>query len=72
MSAAWAWLTLVVGVVIYVAIFDLLAHFGGRPTMTAQFHTWMVDPVIGPFIVGGYVAVAVGLMYHFVMHHARG
>lgn len=64
MTAAWAWLVLVVGIVVYVAVFDVLAITGHRPTMSAQFHAWLYSGVTGPFILGAFAGVFVGLLYH--------
>ena len=67
MSAAWAWLVLVVVIAAYVTVFDVLAVMGHRPTMSAQFHAWLYAPAVGPFILGAFAGVVVGLIYHLFM-----
>lgn len=66
-SAAWAWLYLVLGVTVYVAVFDVTAHRRGVLTMTAQFRDWLFDPVTGPFIWAGTVAVVAGFLWHMLV-----
>ena len=64
MSAAWAWLVLVLGIAVFVTVFDVLAIVHHRATMSAQFHAWLYDPAVGPFILGAFAGVFVGLLYH--------
>ncbi len=70
-SAAWAWLVLAVFVIVYVVVFDLHAHFSGTATMSGQFRAWLFNPVIGPFIAGGWAGVFVGLTYHWFEYRGR-
>src|SRR5258707_2266370 len=65
--ASWAWLALTAAVVLFVAGFDLWAHYTGHKLMTTQFRLWLGDPVIGPFIFGAWVAVFAGLTYHWFL-----
>lgn len=67
MSAAWAWLILTVGVALYVAGFDLWAHYSHGVMMTTQFRAWLFDPVTGPFIMAGWCRLFIGLTYHWVL-----
>lgn len=65
--AAWAWLGIAVLIVGYVTSFDLWAYFTHHRTMTGQMRNWLHDPVIGPFAFGILIAIAAGLMYHFLV-----
>ena len=71
--AAWAWLILIVAIVIFVVIFDVWASITHHKLMTTQFRLWLGDPVIGPFIFAAWVAVFAGLTYHWFLkgtgHH---
>lgn len=66
LTAAWAWLWLVIGVAVYVAVFDLTARHRGVLLMTVQFRDWLSDPVIGPFLWGGWVGLFAGLTWHWL------
>jgi amino acid transporter len=68
-SPAWAWLILVIFVVVYVVVFDLHAFLVHGETMTGQMRDWIYDQVTGPFIVGGWIAVFAGLMWHFLVRN---
>lgn len=65
-TAAWAWLWLAVGVTVYVTVFDLTASRRGVLMLTVQFRDWLFDPVIGPFLWGGWVALFAGLTWHWL------
>lgn len=65
--AAWAWLVIILAVVLYVVAFDLWAHFSGHRMMTTQFRLWLFDPVTGPFIFAAWIAVFSGLTYHWFL-----
>jgi len=65
--ASWAWLILTTLLVVYVAGFDVWAHYTGHKLMTTQFRLWLGDPVTGPFIFGGWIAVFSGLTYHWFL-----
>lgn len=71
MSAAWAWLVLLVLVTGFVAVFDVWAHLHGHLTMTGQFRLWLGDEVIGPFIFGAWVGVFGGLTWHWLVRGRR-
>lgn len=66
--AGWAWVALAVLIAAFVVGFDLWAQATGHPTMSAQFHTWMQDQLIGPIVVGAWTAASVGLVYHFLIN----
>lgn len=66
-AAAYGWLVLAVLVFLYVLGFDLWAHYTDRLTLTAQFQRWLHEPVWGPVMAGIYVAIPVGLAYHFLV-----
>lgn len=66
-SAVFAWAGLVVLVFVYVLSYDLWAHYTGHLTMTAQFQRWLHEPVWGPIMAGIYVAIPVGLAWHFLV-----
>lgn len=72
MSAAWAWLVLAAGVVLYVAAFDLTAHRRGVLLMTVQFRDWLFDPVVGPFLWGGWIGLFAGLTWHWFVKRRTG
>lgn len=68
MSAAAAWLILILGITAYVAGYDLWAVLiGHSPTMTGQFRAWLFDPVTGPFIVAFWVGAWAGLTAHWFL-----
>jgi len=64
-NPGWAWLILAVIIVAFVAVFDAHAAAAHTETMTGRMRDWIADPVAGPFIVGGWVALFAGLMWHF-------
>lgn len=66
-SAAWSWLILALLVLAYVVAYDLWAWRSGNLTLSRQMTRWIFDPVVGPFIVAAWVAVFVGLMWHFLV-----
>ena len=66
-SAVLAWIGIVVLIFCYVLAYDLWAHFTGHLTMTAQFRNWLHDPIMGPIMFALWVAVPVGLTYHFIV-----
>src|SRR5258708_3264317 len=68
--ASWAWLILTAAVVLFVAGFDLWAHYTGHKLMTTQFRLWLGVPVTGPFIFAVWVAVFAGLTYHWFLKGA--
>lgn len=70
-SPAIAWLILFIFVVLYVVVFDTHAYFTGGRTMTGQFQDWLVNEIIGPFLFGGWVALFVGLTYHFFLRRVK-
>lgn len=65
--AAWAWLIIMLAIVIYVVIFDVWASRTGHKLMTTQFRLWLFDPVTGPFIAGGWSGIFIGLTYHWFL-----
>lgn len=65
--AAWAWLILTGIIVLFVAGFDVWAHYTGHKQMTDQFRQWLGDHVIGPFIFGGWVGIFAGLSWHWLV-----
>lgn len=71
MSAAWAWLVLLVLVAGFVAAFDVWAKLHGHLTMSGQFRLWLGDEVIGPFIFGAWVGVFAGLSWHWLVKGRR-
>ena len=64
-SPAWAWLVLAVAVTLFVVVFDVHATLTHSQTMSGQFRAWLFNPVIGPFIAGGWVGVFTGLTFHW-------
>jgi hypothetical protein len=70
-SPAWAWLALVLIVVLYVAVFDLHAYFAKTPTMSGQFRAWLFDTNIGPFAAAIWVGVFAGLTWHWLQYRGR-
>ena len=63
--AAWAWIGLGALIAAYVLGFDLAFP---DHTMSAQFHQWMQNQVTGPIVVGLWVGVSVGFIYHFLIN----
>jgi hypothetical protein len=70
-SAAWAWLILTIGVVIYVVVFDVHAYFKHGETMSGQFHDWVFNPTIGPIIFGVWVGLFVALTFHWFQYRGK-
>jgi hypothetical protein len=66
-SPGWAWLILTIIVVVFVVVFDVHAAFTHSETMTGRFRDWLFNPVTGPFIFGGWVAIFAGLTYHWFL-----
>ena len=66
-SAAWAWLWLVLGITVYVVLFDVTAHRRGVLMMTIQFRDWLFDPYVGPVLWGGWVGLFAGLTWHWLV-----
>lgn len=64
-NPGWAWLILAIIVIVFVAVFDIHATVAGTETMSGRMRDWIFDAVTGPFIVAGWVAIFVGLMWHF-------
>lgn len=71
MKASYAWLILLIFVTVFVAAFDISTLYTHKLTMTGQMRLWLHDAIIGPFIVGGWTAIFVGLMYHFFVKGAK-
>lgn len=67
-SAVAAWIVLLVGIFLFVLIYDLWAHFSGHLTMTSEFRNWLKGPVSGPVTFALWVAIPAGLSYHFFVH----
>jgi len=70
-SAPWAWLILVVFIVAYVAVFDIHAALTHGLTMSGQFRDWLFNPVIGPFLFGGWLGIFVGLTFHWFEYKGK-
>lgn len=66
-SATLAWIGITLLIFLYVLAYDLWAHYSGHLTMTAQFRNWLQGPVTGPVIFALWIAVPVGLTYHFIV-----
>lgn len=66
-SAVLAWIGIAVGIFLYVLAFDLWASATNHLTMTAQFRRWLTEPVMGPVIFALWIAVPVGLTFHFLI-----
>lgn len=64
-SAIIAWVGLAVVIAVYAVAYYLWADATGHITMSAQFHTWLFDQVIGPLIVALWFGVPIGLFWHF-------
>ena len=67
-SALLAWIGIALLIFLYVLGYDLWAHFTNHLTMTAQFRKWLTESVAGPIIFALWIAVPVGLTYHFLVH----
>jgi hypothetical protein len=63
--AAWAWVILAAFITMYVAAFDLWAHFTNHQSMSGRFHVWLHGMVTGPLIFGLWGGVFIALTYHF-------
>lgn len=66
-SAVLAWVVCLIGLFLYVLSYDLWAHYTNHRTMTNQFREWLGDPIMGPVIAGLWVALFVGLTFHFLV-----
>jgi hypothetical protein len=67
LSATIAWIFLLLAIFVFVLGYDLWAHFTDHRTMTAQFRDWLQGPITGPVIFALWVAIPVGLTYHFLV-----
>ena len=67
-SAVLAWVGIALLIFAYVLAYDLWAHFTGHLTMTSQFRNWLIEPIAGPVMAALWVAVFVGLSFHFLVH----
>lgn len=67
-SQTTAWVVLGIFVPLYVAGYDVWAHYTQHVTMTGQMREWLTSTVAGPFFAGAWAAIFVGLMYHFFQH----
>lgn len=65
--AALAWAGIAALIFGYVLAYDLWAHFTKHLTMTHQFRDWLHDPIMGPVMFALWIAVPVGLTYHFIV-----
>jgi hypothetical protein len=70
-NAAWAWLALAIDIAVFVAGFDIWAHYSGHISMTRQMQKWLLDMVIGPFAFALWLAVIGGLLYHLFLRAQR-
>ena len=66
-SATLAWIGIALFLFLYVLAYDLWAHYTGHLTMTDQFRHWLQGPITGPVIFALWIAVPVGLTYHFII-----
>jgi hypothetical protein len=66
-TAALAWAGILVLIFLYVLGFDLWAHYTNHLTMTAQFRRWLHEPIAGPIIFALWIAIPIGLTYHFLV-----
>jgi hypothetical protein len=64
-------LVLVTFIFLYVLGYDLWAHFTNHYTMTAEFRRWLRGAVSGPITFALWVAIPVGLTYHFLVSKGR-
>lgn len=68
-SALIAWIGIVLLIFFYVLGYDLWAHYTQHLTMTEQFRRWLKESVAGPIIFALWIAVPIGLTYHFLIHN---
>ncbi len=66
-SAIFAWVGIAVANICYVVAYDLWAAHSNHRTMTNQFREWLTHPVMGPIIAALWVAIFVGLTFHFII-----
>jgi hypothetical protein len=67
--AAWAWVALASGILVFVGAFDTWAHFANRWSMSAQFSSWLHGPLTGPLIMGLFFGTLVALWWHWLVTH---
>jgi len=65
--ASWAWVILGTFMVLFVAAFDLWAHFNGQQSMSGQFRIWLEGEVTGPLVVGLIMGTFLGLLWHWIV-----
>lgn len=70
-SASIAWLILLLGIISYVAVYDIWAYKTSHLMMTTQFRLWLSDPVIGPITIGLWVGTWIGLTAHLFLRSGR-
>lgn len=66
-SAVFAWIGILVVIFLYVLCYDLWAHYTNHLTMTSQFQKWLREPIMGPVIFALWIALPVGITYHFLV-----
>lgn len=66
-SAIWAWIVLAIVIILFVTGYDLWAYFTNHITMSGQFHKWLTESTAGAIVIGLWVAIPVGLLYHFTI-----
>lgn len=67
-SAAWAWVVLIVSIVLYVVGYDVWATVSNHQTMSGEFHNLMQHQILGPALVALWVGASTGLIYHFLIN----
>lgn len=65
--AIWAWVGIAVLITSYVTAFDVWASKTGHRAMTTQVRIWLHGEISGPLIAALWVAVFVGLTFHFLV-----
>lgn len=70
-SALLAWLILVFGIAIYVAIYDFWAYKSNHRMMTTQFRIWLHQQVGGPVVMGLWGGVFIALTMHFLVQASK-
>jgi uncharacterized membrane protein YedE/YeeE len=65
--ASWAWVVLAAVIVVGVTAFDVWAHFAGQVSMSAQLRTWLSGELTGPLVVGLWMGLFFGLLWHWIV-----
>lgn len=68
-SPAWAWLVILLEVVVTVVGYDVWAMVTHNQTLSRQLHDWVFHPSVGQFIIAGGTGLLGWFIYHIATYH---